>query len=136
MSPHEMIFEKYGYLFKSSHHRCSIKKGVLRNFTKFTGKHLRPSLFFNKVAGLRQLVNRIMDALFTECYFCFFSCLVDCILGKFWSWDDGIISKYIYIYINIYSRKKKNYFSSWFSIPVLCRVFDHNPNNDIWGRIH
>ena len=28
-------------------------KGVLRNFTKFTGKHLRQSLFFNKVAGLR-----------------------------------------------------------------------------------
>ena len=29
------------------------KKGVLRNFTKFTGKHLWQSLFFNKVAGLR-----------------------------------------------------------------------------------
>ena len=29
------------------------KKGVLRNFTKFTGKHLRQSLFFNNVAGLR-----------------------------------------------------------------------------------
>ena len=29
------------------------KKGVLRNFTKFTGKHLYQSLFFNKVAGLR-----------------------------------------------------------------------------------
>ena len=29
------------------------KKGVLRNFTKFTGKHLCQSLFFNKVAGLR-----------------------------------------------------------------------------------
>ena len=28
------------------------KKGVLRNFTKFTGKHLCQSLFFNKVAGL------------------------------------------------------------------------------------
>ena len=27
--------------------------GVLRNFTKFTGKHLRQRLFFNKVAGLR-----------------------------------------------------------------------------------
>ena len=27
------------------------KKGVLRNFTKFTGKHLYQSLFFNKVAG-------------------------------------------------------------------------------------
>ena len=28
------------------------KKGVLRNFAKFTGKHLRQSLFFNKVADL------------------------------------------------------------------------------------
>ena len=33
--------------------RCSIKKGVLSNFTKFTGKHLCQSLVFNKVAGLR-----------------------------------------------------------------------------------
>ena len=29
------------------------KKGVLRNFQKFTGKHLYQSLFFNKVVGLR-----------------------------------------------------------------------------------
>ena len=29
------------------------KKGDLRNFVKFTGKHLCQSLFFNKVAGLR-----------------------------------------------------------------------------------
>ena len=29
------------------------KKGFLRKFAKFTGKHLRQSLFFNKVAGLR-----------------------------------------------------------------------------------
>ena len=29
------------------------KKGVLRNFTKFTGKHLCQSLSFNKVADLR-----------------------------------------------------------------------------------
>ena len=29
------------------------EKGVLRNFTKFTRKHLRQSLFFNKFAGLR-----------------------------------------------------------------------------------
>ena len=26
-------------------------KGVLKNFAKFTGKHLRQSLFLNKVAG-------------------------------------------------------------------------------------
>ena len=30
------------------------KKGVLKNFAKFTGKHLCQNLFFNKVAGLRQ----------------------------------------------------------------------------------
>ena len=35
---------------------CSMKTGVLRNFTKFTGKHLCQSLFFNKVAGLMQNV--------------------------------------------------------------------------------
>ena len=28
-------------------------KGVVRNFTKFTGKHMYKSLFLNKVAGLR-----------------------------------------------------------------------------------
>ena len=27
------------------------KKGVLKNFAKFTGKHLYRSLFFNKVGG-------------------------------------------------------------------------------------
>ena len=28
------------------------KKGALKNFTKFTGKHLCQSLLFNKVAGM------------------------------------------------------------------------------------
>ena len=37
----------------SSHRRWSVRKGVLRNFAKFTGKHLCQGLFFNKVAGLR-----------------------------------------------------------------------------------
>ena len=32
-----------------------IGKGVLRNFAKLTGKHLCQSLFFNKVAGLREI---------------------------------------------------------------------------------
>ena len=31
--------------------RCSIRKGVLANFVKFTRKHLRQNLFFNKVEG-------------------------------------------------------------------------------------
>ena len=31
---------------RSSHWRCSVRKGVLRNFAKFTGKNLCQSLFF------------------------------------------------------------------------------------------
>ena len=38
---------------RSSHRRCPVRKGVLRNFEKFTGKHLCQSLFFYKDAGLR-----------------------------------------------------------------------------------
>ena len=30
-----------------------MKKGVLENFAKLTGKHLCQNLFFNKVAGIR-----------------------------------------------------------------------------------
>ena len=58
----------------SGHQRCSIIKGVLINFAKFTGKHLRQSLFLNKVAGLRtQACNFIKKetlALVFSCEFC------------------------------------------------------------------
>ena len=40
-------------MYRSSHQWCSIEIGVLKTFTKFTGKHLCQSLFFNKAAGLR-----------------------------------------------------------------------------------
>ena len=40
------------YILRGSHWGCSIKKGVLKNFAKLTGKHLCQSLFFNKIAGL------------------------------------------------------------------------------------
>ena len=40
---------------RSSHRRCSVRKGVLRNFAKLTGKHLCQRLLFNKVAGLTTL---------------------------------------------------------------------------------
>ena len=36
---------------RSSHQRCSARKGVLRNFSKFTGKQLCQVLFYNKFAG-------------------------------------------------------------------------------------
>ena len=38
------------WIFRSSQWRCSRKKNVLTNFEKFTGKHLRRSVSFNKVA--------------------------------------------------------------------------------------
>ena len=40
-------FEKI--LLRSSHSRCSVRTGVLRNFTKFTGKHLCQSFFLIKL---------------------------------------------------------------------------------------
>ena len=40
-------------MFKNSRPEVFCKKGVLRNFAKFTGKQLCQSLLFNKVAGLR-----------------------------------------------------------------------------------
>ena len=58
------IFKKYQWSilgssnltgkFRNSHQSCSIKKGVLRNFTILTVKHLYQSLFFNKVACLHR----------------------------------------------------------------------------------
>ena len=48
---------------RSSHRRYSVRKGVLRNFTKFTGKHLCQSLFFNKVAACRFITK---NTFFTE----------------------------------------------------------------------
>ena len=39
-------------IYRSSRLEVFNKKGVLRNFGKFTGKHLCQSLFFNKVASL------------------------------------------------------------------------------------
>ena len=46
--------------------KSKCEKGVLRNFTKFTGKHLCQSLFFNKVTGLLAtfLKNRLWHNVF------------------------------------------------------------------------
>ena len=49
----EIIRPRFSGTSRSSHRRCSVRKGVLRNFAKFTGKHLCQRLFLNKVAGLR-----------------------------------------------------------------------------------
>ena len=52
---------------RNSHRRCSVKKDVLRNFAKFTGKYLCQSLFLNKVAGLRP-VTLLKKRLWQRCF--------------------------------------------------------------------
>ena len=44
------MLHRYGS--RSSHQRCSVRKGVLGNFAKFTGKHLCQSLFLIKLQAL------------------------------------------------------------------------------------
>ena len=53
---------------RSSRLEVFCKKGVIRNFTKFTGKHLCQSLFFNKIAGLRVLGLRRQVRLWHRCF--------------------------------------------------------------------
>ena len=61
---------QYMLAARSNHQRCSIKKGVLKNFTKFTGKHLCQRLFFNKVPG--QACNFIKKESLTQVFSCEF----------------------------------------------------------------
>ena len=43
-----------------------VLQNVLRNFAKFTGKHLRQSLYFNKVADLSEIVKFMTTTFLTE----------------------------------------------------------------------
>ena len=54
-------------ILRSSRPEVFCKKGVLRNFAKFTGKHLCQNLFFNKVAGLRP-VTLLKKRLWHRCF--------------------------------------------------------------------
>ena len=47
------LFKSFNCIFimEAVAQRCYVKRGVLRNFAKFTGKHLCQSLFFNKDGG-------------------------------------------------------------------------------------
>ena len=44
---HMISLSKKSINLRSSHQKCPMKKSALRNSTKFTGKHLCQSLFFN-----------------------------------------------------------------------------------------
>ena len=53
------IIDTFTYL-EAATSGCSVRKGVLRSFAKFTGKHLCQSLGFNKVAGLKLLRIKVL----------------------------------------------------------------------------
>ena len=57
-----------GLPFRSSDRRCSVRKGVLRNFAKFTGKHLCQSLCFKKLYATL-LKKRLWHRCFPMCFF-------------------------------------------------------------------
>ena len=52
MSGFQRFRNVFLYISRSSHWRCSVKKGVLKNFENFTGKHLSWSLFLRSVTLL------------------------------------------------------------------------------------
>ena len=54
----------FNTLCRSSHQSFSVRKDLLRNLTKFTGKHLCQSLFFNKVAAATLLKKRLWHRCF------------------------------------------------------------------------
>ena len=64
-------FKDYFSLVMSRKYRSSrpdvfCEKGVVKNFAKFTGKHLCLSLFFNKVAGAAS--NLLQKRLWHRCF--------------------------------------------------------------------
>ena len=62
--------QAFFFLSFSLHHKqppkMFCKKGVLRNFAKFTGKHLYQRLFFNKVAGKKESLAHVFFCEFCE----------------------------------------------------------------------
>ena len=58
---------KYFQRYEIQMFRLNTKQGVLKNFAKFTGKHLCQSIFLNKVAGLRP-VTLIKKCLWHRCF--------------------------------------------------------------------
>ena len=58
LQPPKSLFYRPANIFpstngRSGQRRCSVRKGVLKSFAKFTRKHLRQSLFLNKAAAIR-----------------------------------------------------------------------------------
>ena len=59
------MFTKKG---RNSHRECFLKRGVLKTFAQFTGKHLYQSPFFSKVADLTLFLQSTSRRLTLKCF--------------------------------------------------------------------
>ena len=66
MLKNEQTMDIFSTILRSSRPNLFCEKGVLRTFANFTGKHLRQTLFFNKVAG--NACNFIQKRLWRKCF--------------------------------------------------------------------
>ena len=76
------------------------EKGILRNFSKFTGKHLCQSLSFNKAAGLPKFIRtrfltENLRATTSKVYFRIKFCCFKCEI--FFQFTPEIIFNYVYV---------------------------------------
>ena len=112
-----MAKNKFAYSFiveniRSSRPEVFCKKDVLRNYAKFTGKHLCQSLFYNKVASLRPaIVHRTPVVAASET---FSLCLSLYIYIYIYFLFDYLLFKYIY-----FSRFLIFTFRNYFT---LCKI--------------
>ena len=68
---------------RSIHRKFSVRKGFLKNFTKFARKYLCQSLIFNKVAGLKKRLR----------YRCFSVNFVNLLQNTTTSWEKMTLSR-------------------------------------------
>ena len=61
------FWSKSPHIYRRSRQRYYVKKGVLKNFVKFTGEYLCQSFFFNKVAGLEP-ATLLKETLWHRCF--------------------------------------------------------------------
>ena len=63
------VFHSEGNVYRSSHRRSSIKKGVFKNFAKFTEKQLCLVPFFNKVETLTEVFSYEFREILKDTFF-------------------------------------------------------------------
>ena len=112
----------FNKLSRSSRQEVFCKKDVLRNFAKFTGKHLCQSFFFNKVAGLR-LAALLKKKLWHRCFRVNFAkFLRTSILTEHLCWLLLIIYKSIYTFSEYSSCIDLIFTSQSSPVPLWCSM--------------